>query len=162
MLCSTNVINPKFQNITAAAPFMLQNTLDMQQFQHFQEAPALSSLFPCMVEERPRFLNAQPHIQGGSKCCSSSWSSHWPCWRNLEATTPCYLQSISWPGNLSPYPTGHPVCELCVQVTKRQPDEVTQFPSHQKACRKSGRERVTATFHNLWHHWAHRKQSGAA
>lgn len=115
MLCSTNAINPKLQNTSAAAVLMLQNALDMKQFQHFQEAPALDSLFTCMLEKRSRFLNAQPHIQGRSQCCSSSLSSHWPCWRNLEATTTCvYLPSFSWPGNLSPYPTGHPVYELCV------------------------------------------------
>lgn len=112
--------------------------------------------------KRPRFLNAQPHIQGKSKCCSSSWSSHWPCWRNLEATTTCvYLPSFSWPGNLSPYPTGHhPVYALRVQVTKHTQMAATQLPSHQMACRKSGRERVTTTFHNLWHHCAHSKQQG--
>lgn len=40
--------------------------------------------------------------------------------------------------------------------------EVRQFPSHQMACRKSGRERVTTTFYNLWHHWARKEQSRAA
>lgn len=55
MLCSTNTINPKLQNISAAAALMLQNPLDMQQLQHFQEAPALGSLFTCMLEKGQGF-----------------------------------------------------------------------------------------------------------
>lgn len=61
MLCSTNAINPKLQNISAAAALKLQNALHVQQFQHFQEAPALGSSFTCMLEKRPRILNAH-HI----------------------------------------------------------------------------------------------------
>lgn len=47
----------------------LQNALHMQQFQRFQEALALGSLFAGMLERWPRFLNAQPHVQSKSKSC---------------------------------------------------------------------------------------------
>lgn len=69
MLHSTNTINPKLGSISTDAVLTLQNALHMQQFQRFQEALALGSLFAGMLERWPRFLNAQPHVQSKSKSC---------------------------------------------------------------------------------------------
>lgn len=114
MLCSTNAINPKLQNISAAAALKLQNALHVQQFQHFQEAPALGSSFTCMLEKRPRILNAH-HISKADPSAVQALGLATSLAEEIWPQQPVFTWHLpSWPGNLSPYPTEHPIYELCV------------------------------------------------
>lgn len=130
MLCSTNTINPKLQNFSMDTVLTLQNTLDMQQFQYFQEAPALSSSFTYMLEKRPRFLNAQPHVQGKSTSCSTHGlapSLVEQIWKSQQPVFTCHL--FHGLATSLPIPLGIPrTCYVCRWLSTAQM-EVTQFPS---------------------------------
>jgi len=94
MPCSTNAINPKLQNISTDTALTLRNTLNVQQFQCFREVPALGSLFICMLEKRPRFLNAWPHVQGKSKSCSTYGPASGlveQMWKSQQPVFTCHL-----------------------------------------------------------------------
>lgn len=109
---------------------MLQNALDMQQFQHFQEAPALGSSFTYMLEKWPRFLNAWPHVQDKSKSCSMYGLASGlveQIWKSQQPVFTCHLfQGLA---------TSLPIllcmlhmCYVCRWLSSTQM-EVTQFPS---------------------------------
>lgn len=131
MLYSTKAINPMLQNISTDTLLMLQNTLDMQQFQRFQEAPALGSSFTCMLEKRPRFLNAWPHAQGKSKSCSTHSLAPGlveQIWKTQQPVFTCHLFHDL--ATSLPIPPGIlRMCYVCRWLSCAQM-EVTQFPSN--------------------------------
>lgn len=130
MLHSTNKINPKLGSISTDAVLTLQNALHMQQFQRFQEALALGSLFAGMLERWPRFLNAQPHIQSKSKELfdiqpSSGLAEQ--IWKSQQRVFTCHL--FHGLATFLPITRGFPqMCYVCRWLNSTQM-EVSRFPS---------------------------------
>lgn len=132
MLCSTNTINPQLQTISTDSVLTLQNALDVQWFQRFQEAPALGSSFTCMLKQQkwPRFLNIQPHVQSKARSCSTySLAAQLveQIWKSQHHVFTCHL-SHSLATSL-PITLGFPcMCYVCRWLSSAQM-EVSRFPS---------------------------------